>query len=145
MPGSTYRFSEWSTDETHDWNADGVAGVDDRFLEFENTTTSAINLAGYTVTTQSAGGVVDTYTIFRGAWRPGGLFVVFGAQVDVPDTGTVYLRNAAGTLLATLTRGSGAGAGNSWQWTGSTYVAGLPTPGQHYGWWNTNPTPTALP
>lgn len=124
---------------------DGDASASDRFLEFENTTTTALNLAGYTVTTQSAGGVVDTYTIFRGTWAPGGLFVVFDDQVDVPDTGTVYLRNATGTLLAMLTRGSGPGAGKSWQWTGSTYVADLPTPGQHWGWWSTHPTPTELP
>ena len=114
-------------------------------MEIVNTTSSSIDLAGYTITTVSAALVEDSYEIVRGTWAAGGLFVVFDDQVDVPDTGTVYLRNAAGTLLATLARGSGAGAGNSWQWTGSGYVAGLPTPGQHYGWWNTNPTPTAVP
>lgn len=117
----------------------------DRFLEILNTTSSSINLAGYTITTVSAALVEDSYEIVRGTWAAGGLFVVFDDQVDVPDTGTVYLRNAAGTLLATLARGSGAGAGNSWQWTGTIYVAGLPTPGQQYGWWSTNPTPTAIP
>lgn len=144
-PGQPYRFSEWSTDQTHDWNADGAANVSDRFVEIANTTSSALNLAGYTVTTVSGSLVEDSYQIIRGTWAPGGLFVVFNSQVDVPDTGTVYLRNAAGTLLATLARGSGPGVGNSWQWTGTTYVADLPTPGQAYGWWNTNPTPTALP
>ncbi len=144
-PGAPYRFSEWSTDQTHDWNPDGVVDATDRFVEFQNPTQNALDLAGYVVTTQSSVGIVDTYTIPRGAWRPGGLFVVFGSQVDVPDTGTVYLRDAAGTLLAMLTRGSEPGAGKSWQWTGSAYVADLPTPGQHYTWWDTNPTPTAVP
>lgn len=130
---------------THDWNADGAVSVSDRFLEIVNTTGSALNLAGYTVTTVNGSLAEDTYQIVRGTWAPGALFVVFNSQVDVPDTGTVYLRNAAGTLLATLARGSGPGVGNSWQWTGTTYVAGLPTPGQAYGWWGTHPTPTALP
>ena len=114
-------------------------------MEFVNTSGSTLNLAGYTVTTVSGSLVEDSYEIVRGTWAPGALFVVFGEQVDVPDTGTVYLRNAAGTLLAMLVRGSGPGSGLSWQWTGTTYVADLPTPGQQYGWWNTNPTPTALP
>jgi len=130
---------------THDWNADGAADTGDRFLEIVNTSGSSVNLAGYTVTTIDGSLVEDSYEIVRGTWAPGSLFVVFGESVDVPDTGTVYLRNAAGTLVAMLVRGSGPGAGNSWQWTGMTYVAGLPTPGQVYGWWNTNPTPTALP
>lgn len=144
-PGATYRFSEWSPDTTHDWNADGAANGGDRFLEFTNTSASTVNLAGYTVTTVSGSLAEDTYQIIRGTWPPGGLFTVFGSQVDVPDTGTVYLRNAAGTLQAMLVRGSGPGAGLSWQWNGSTYVADLPTPGQAYGWWSTHPTPTALP
>ena len=141
-PGAPYRFSEWSTDETHDWNADGAVSGGDRFLEILNTTSSSINLAGYTITTVSTALVEDSYEIVRGTWGSGGLFVVFDGQVDVPNTGTVYLRNAAGTLLAMLVRGSGPGAGLSWQWTGTTYVADLPTPGANWGWWNTHPTPT---
>lgn len=144
-PGQPYRFSEWSTDVTHDWNADGTADTGDRFLEIVNTSGSTVNLAGYTVTTVDGSLVEDSYEIVRGTWAPGALFAVFGESVDVPDTGAVYLRDADDTLLAMLVRGSGPGAGNSWQWTGTTYVAGLPTPGQQYGWWNTNPTPTALP
>ena len=140
-----YRFSEWSTDVTHDWNADGVGDTDDRFLEIVNTSGSTLDLAGYTVTTVDGSLDEESYEIARGSWAPKALFVVFGEQVDVPDTGTVYLRNAAGTLLAMLVRGSGPGAGNSWQWTGTTYTASLPTPGLTYGWWSSNPTPTALP
>lgn len=140
---ATIRFSEVSTDCTHDWYPTGAAScADDSFVEMMGIAIT-LNLNGFDVVLKSAGGAeIGRVTLAETATT---YYVVWAHQfgVAIPTTGSVELRDADGTLIVSRSWSSVTGSS---QWNGSTYSTSyLSTPGQAHDYWSSHPTPTTIP
>ena len=141
------RWTEISSDLTHDWFPDGIADSGDTFVELQAVGVS-LDLQGWTVKLYSGSSVLLGQAQIQApaVTTPGGFYVVWGRDLGaaVPATGSAELLSPAGTVV--LSRSwSGIPAGLSWQYDGATWADSLPTPGRAYDYWDTNPTPTAMP
>ena len=140
-------LQEISPDTTHDWRAVGVADYRSTFIEVLNTTTATIDctLCSLTITSGSS---TLTASLAR-ANLPALRYVVVAWGDDlgaaVPVTGTVTILDSLGLEVASHTFGFAIGAGASLAWDGAAWVEGLPSPGQAHDYWETAPTPTAIP
>lgn len=143
----TVRWTEISSDVTHDWYPDGVADGGDTFVELQAVGVS-LDLQGWTVKLYSGSSVLLGQVQIQAPaiTTPGGFYVVWGRDLGaaVPATGSVELLSAAGTVVLSKSW-SGITAGQASNYNGATWADGLPTPGRAYDYWDANPTPTAIP
>ena len=145
--GANVRWSEASSDVTHDWFADGVADGGDTFVELQAITVP-VTLAGLTVRLyDGSGNLLGAVTLGDDALvTANGFYVVFGHDLGAtaPATGSVSLYDGSTLILARSWASIPAGQASTWN--GTTYSNELPSPGQAWDMWaNGTPTPTAMP